>query len=371
MRKHVYLSTTLIVLSSLIASNCGTKAPVAPVPAAPVHNRILGVSPHSNPNYEMMKAGGIGWVRQRFAFPYEDKVGGKLSEKFLSDLEQAKKIRSLGLRIMGGAPGPGVMAYDEKDKKTAWRPRLPAWAGSVDSDTYYQTYEQACEELGRQTKGIVEMWQVANEMDIDVFRGPLSVEQAERFMIAGGQGLKKGNPDAKADINPAGLEVGERLFRDIYSRPDNPFDYAGIDGYFGSWAPGGPQDWIPVIEKIHAITGKPVLINEWGYSSIEGSGKPLHKKIGNPVCEKQKWNNVWGKGHTPEEQAAYVEIALKIFGTYPNVVGCFFYDWGDDAVCYHCGQTNCPAECGWGMTDPQGKPKPAYDVFKRLAPAYF
>ena len=44
---------------------------------------------------------------------------------------------------------------------------------------------------------------------------------------------------------------------------------------------------------------------------------------------------------------------------------------GDDAVCHHCGQTNCPSECGWGMTDPQGKPKPAYDVFKSLAPEYF
>ncbi len=371
MRKHIDLRITLIALSLLILLSCGSKPPVPPAPAMAVSKRILGVSPWSNPNYELMKAGGIGWVRLGFEFPFEDKIGGKLNERFLKDLEEAKKVRGIGLRIMGGTPLAGMMAYDEKDKKTAWRPQIPAWAGSIDSDSYYEAYEKGCEELGRLTKGIVDMWQVSNEMDIDVFRGPLSVEQAERFMTAGARGLKAGNPDAKADINPAGLEVGERFFRDIYSKPDNPFDYAGIDGYFGSWAPGGPQDWVPVIEKIHDITGKPVLINEWGYSSIEGSGIPLKQKVGNPICDGQKWKNVWGKGHTPEEQAAYVQIALKIFGTYPNVVGCFFYDWGDDAVCYHCGQKGCPSECGWGMVDPQGKPKPAYDVFKTLAPEYF
>ena len=371
MRKSIYLRVVLLVLASLILLGCASKPATTPAPAAVVIKRILGVSPWSNPNYEMIKAAGIGWVRLDFEFPFEDKLGGKLSADFLKQLEEAKKVRQTDLRVMGVTPLAGVIAYDEKDKKTAWRPHLPAWAGAITSDSYYDTYQKGCEELGRRTRGIVDMWQVSNEMDIDVFRGPLSLEQAERFLEAGARGVKAGNPEAKTDINPAGLEGGEKLFRDIYSKPDNPFDFAGIDGYFGSWAPGGPQDWVPVIEKIHDLTDKPVLINEWGYSSIEGSGKPLKQRIGNRVCERQKWNNVWGKGHTPEEQAAYVRIALKIFGTYPNVVGCFFYDWGDDAVCYHCGHKGCPSECGWGMVDSQGKPKPAYDVFKNLSPQYF
>jgi hypothetical protein len=372
MRKHIYLRITLLLILSsfLLLSGC-SKPPAAPAPEVAASKRILGVSAWSNPNYEMIKAAGIGWVRLTWEFPFEDRIGGKLSAEFLKKLDEAKKVRQMGLHIMGSSPLAGIMAYDPKDKKTAWRPHVPAWAGPIDSDSYYDTYQKGMEELGRQTQGIVDIWQISNEMDIDVFRGPLSIEQAERFLIAGARGVKAGNPEAKTDINPARLDNGERMLRDLYSMPDCPFDYVGIDGYFGTWQPGGPEEWIPVIEKIHEITGKQVIINEWGYSSLEGSGKPLKQGIGISTCQKQKWDNVWGKGHTPEVQAAYVKIALQIFGTYPNVAGCFFYSWGDDPVCYHCGRKGCPSECGWGLVDSEGKPKPAYDVFKLLAPKFF
>ena len=96
------------------------------------------------------------------AFPFEDRIGGKLSAIFLNDLQEAKKIRQVGLRIMGVTPLAGSMGYDEKAKKPIWFPDIPAWAGSIDSDSYYETYEKGCEELARQTRGIVDMWQVSN-----------------------------------------------------------------------------------------------------------------------------------------------------------------------------------------------------------------
>lgn len=369
MRKRLHLRMAL-VLACVGLSGCGKTFPVQS--AAPASKRILGVSPHSNPNYRMMLEAGIGWVRLGFAFPFEDKIGGKFSPRFLANLEEAKEIRKTGLRIMGITPLAGTIAYRETDKQTAWRTNIPEWAGSIANDSYYEACERACEEIARQTQGIVDMWQVSNEMDIDVFRGPLSLEQAARYLAAGGRGVKKGNPSSKADINSASLSTNARwLFRELYSKPGTPFDYAGIDGYFGSWQPGGPQDWIPVIEEMHQITGKPVLINEWGYSSTQGSGVSLQQKVGNIVCQRQAWNRVWRKEHSLEEQAAYVAIALKIFGTYPNVVGSFFYDWGDDAVCYHCGRRGCPSECGWGLVDIQGNPKPAYNTLKAIAREYF
>jgi hypothetical protein len=360
------------IVSCLALLSCQPRSLEQKAPPAP-EKRVLGVSPWSNPNYELMKQGGITWVRLEFSFPWRDRVGGDLTDKFKEQLETVKKVRATGLRIMGITTLAGVIAFDKSDNKTAWRSYIPAWAGTIESDSYYETYEKACEEIGKQTRGIVELWQVSNEMDIDVFRGPLSIEQAERFLLAGARGVKKGNPESKPGINPASLDskYGEQLFRNLYQRPDCPFDYAGIDGYFGSWHTGGPEDWVPVIDRIHEITGKPVLINEWGYSSMQGSGKALGKKIGNGVCERQSWHNVWKKAHSPEEQAEYVNIALKIFATYPNVMGSFFYDWGDDPACYHCGQKGCPSECGWGMVDSEGKPKPAYHTFKDIAAQYY
>jgi hypothetical protein len=269
------------------------------------------------------------------------------------------------------------MAYDAREKRTVWRSAMPAWAGPIESDSYYETYQKACEELARQTKGIVDMWQIANEMDLGEFSGPLSLQQVERFLLAGARGLKAANPRLKVDTNLGSdgedfINKGEPIYRAICSIPDSPFDYAGYDAYFGSSRPGGPQDWIPVIDDIYAITGKPVLVNEWGYSSVQGSGKPLPPNPGIwYVCQNQAWKLVWRKEHSPEEQAAFVEMGMKVLATYPHVVGAFFFQWGDNDVCFHCGTKGCPMECGWGLVDSQGKPKPAYYAFKAAAHEYW
>jgi len=184
-------------------------------------------------------------------------------------------------------------------------------------------------------------------------------------------GLKAVNPKLMVDINPAGLKNGEQLFRDLYSKPGSPFDYAGIDGYFGSTQSGGPEEWIPLIDRIYEMTSKPVLINEWGYSSLAGSGVPLNRKVGISVCENQAWKLAWRKEHSPEEQAAFVEMGMKIFATYPHVAGAFFFEWNDNPICPHCGTKGCPMECGWGLVDSEGRPKPAFYAFKSAAHEYF
>jgi hypothetical protein len=339
------------------------------------NKRIVGVSPWSNPNYQLMLDAGIEWVRLGVSFPWKDKLHGEYSDKFLEDLDKVKKATEVGLKVMGVTPLAGVMAFDKSDNTTAWRPNVPDWIGPPGSASYYDGYEQACEELARQTGDMVPFWQVSNEMDIDVFRGPLTREYAAGFMLAGARGLRKGNPNTRPGINPAVVSDESRwLYRELYVRPDTPFGYAGIDGYFGSWQPGGPEDWVPWLDEIHTITGQDVLVNEWGYSALGAVGEspkgPLPPGV-NGVCVARAWNNVWGGAHTPAVQADYFRIALKIFATYPHVLGSFIYDWGDDAVCYHCGQTECPSECGWGIVDSQGTPKPAYYAVKEITSAYY
>jgi hypothetical protein len=344
--------------------------------------RIVGVhmSPGLNPDYSLMKAAGIGWVRVSFSFPFKDRLNGEYSDDFLKELANARRLSQLGFRMMGTTPLAGLTGWNEKDQQTAWRSLIPAWAGAPADDSFYETYERACAVIARLTAGMVELWQIGNEMDADGFRGPLTPEQAARFMLVGGRGVIAGNPAARAGFNPASLYnsewsvlSGEWYFRRLYAEKDHPFAYAGIDGYFGSWAEGGPQDWIPRIEEIYRLTGKPVLINEWGYSSLGGLPKPPGRKgvRGSPVCDAQGWHYVWDKEHSPAEQAAYARIGLKIFATYPHVLGGFWYDWQDDPICGHCGRANCPAECGWGLVDGAGQPKPAYHAFKETVEQHY
>jgi hypothetical protein len=117
-----------------------------------------------------------------------------------------------------------------------------------------------------------------------------------------------------------------------------------------------------------------VLINEWGYSSLGGPVKPAITGLApeqTSVCEVGAWHYAWRESHTPAEQTLYVQIALKLFATYPGVLGSFFYDWGDDPTCFHCGRSECPSECGWGLVDSAGKPKPAYDAFKEIIARFY
>ena len=132
------------------------------------------------------------------------------------------------------------------------------------------------------------------------------------------------------------------------------------------------------IVRVHAssgTTGKPVIINEWGYSSLQWGEKltDLERKnfYNQDVCRNKYWDKVWGKGHTPEAQAEYVIRCQEIFAQHPNVIGNFFFRWSDAETCWQCGEPDCPAECAWGCVDTHEHPKPAYWALKEGNQRYF
>jgi hypothetical protein len=189
------------------------------------------------------------------------------------------------------------------------------------------------------------------------------------FLFAGARGVKRGNPNARAGINIGFLtDYSKMQIERLYGVPDTPFDYIGLDGYMGSWQPGGPEDWVTYIDNAVAFAGKPAIINEWGYSSLSrgaAADDPERKKHYNQeVCATMAWSHVWRTAHSLEEQAEYIGAALEIFAAHPQVIGNFFFKWSDDATCWQCGRAGCPAECAWGLVDVNGKPKPAYYAYK-------
>jgi len=339
---------------------------------------IMGICAYtySDPDYVLMKQAGIEWIRVGFTYPFKDQLYGELNPRFLETVEHVKMLSKNGFKIMGVTPLTGSYRFNKILGKSVWHPELPEWAGTYDSDRYYEAYREGCKVMGKQTAGLVQLWQVSNEMDIRIFRGPMAIKQAARFLKEGSLGVKEGNPEAETSINPAGLGTdGRWLFENLYAKSRKIFDYAGIDGYFGSWSPGSPESWPPLLEEIHRITNVPVVIHEWGYSSI---GHVKENPKGSPPegwngwnCYEKAWYNVWKKEHSETEQAEFVKVALGMFAEIPYLLGNFFFRWRDPPTCWQCGQPECPSECGWGLLDVKAQPKLAYYAYKEAMKAAF
>lgn len=345
--------------------------------------KMIGTScMQPNPDYALMREAGIEWVRAGVGFPFENTAMTHRSEKYAQYLEVIRKWRAEGFQVMGITPLYGMMYAQKGSPSLTFRRFLPEWLGSVEEDKFYEAITRAMEYAARELKDDITYYQISNEMDITRFRGEMTMEQAARYMYACAKGIKQGNPDAKVGINTSCMTNPEStyFYKTLYgAESDALFDYAGVDCYFGSHHPGTPYDWAATIGRIYGITRRPVIIAEWGYSSIgayETEGWPAEpNKAPNEdgefwVCARGAWAYAWRGKHNEEIQAEYVTECMKLFAQDERVIGCFVYDWQDDPVCF-CGRSNCPHECGWGMVDQEGKPKPAYYAFKRAVTTYF
>ncbi|HUS92607.1 MAG TPA: hypothetical protein VM389_00585 [Phycisphaerae bacterium] len=328
---------------------------------------VIGTSALPGADVPRIRQAHIGWVRQGFRFPFVDRLGGEISEDYRKARAQAEAWRAAGLKVMGVSPLP-VSSRWEPDAggtlRLKWTPRLPEWCGPLGSEQYVRTYQATCEWLAADLKGIVSMWQIANELDIEMFAGPLTPRQACELIAAGARGLKAADPSLLVGHNPAGAPKAYFLFGRLYGCGDGLLDYCGVDGYYGTWAPGSPGDWAGRIAELHELTGTKVLVNEWGFAS-RGDVAAHGEAPGVANCQLRKWRHTWGPGHTPEGQGAFVREAFDAFRSRRDaLLGVFFYRWEDQARCWQCGSPDCPVETAWGLVDLEGRPKPSFEVFR-------
>jgi hypothetical protein len=214
-------------------------------------------------------------------------------------------------------------------------------------------------------RGMVPAWQIMNELDIAQFAGPLNPRQACDLITVAARGLKSADPSLVVGHNPAGAAEAYFFFGRLFGIPDRVVDYCGIDGYYGSWAEGGPEKWAGRIDELSRLTGAPILVNEWGFASRGGVQTEEERKSGKPSCGFKKWPHTWGDGHTAETQARFAKECYEVFrARKSNLLGAFFYRWEDQESCWQCGSPDCPCETAWGLVDLSGKPKPAYHAFK-------
>jgi hypothetical protein len=338
---------------------------------------IIGTSARPGVDAGLIKAAGIGWVRQNFPFPFKDRLGGELTKEYEDAKKQARARMEQGFKLMGVTPLPGIRTYvpdGQGGMKTVWKDYFPAWMGRPGSDELNNNYSEISSFIAREHKGVVQMWQIANELDIPIFTEPYSLPQACDLILTAAQGLKKADPELIVGTNQTTLDKANYFHGRLFADPKAPLDYCGVDAYFGSWVSGGPESWDPLIADLYMMTGKKVLVNEWGFASQGGYCNTEERAgvVADAYCGLKKWPYTWGKGHSPDSQAAFITAAFGVFNKHRDrMLGQFFYRWEDQEKCWQCGESDCPLETAWGLVEREGKPKPGYHAFKEGVEKYF
>lgn len=338
----------------------------------------------------LMKEAGITLSRTFFTFPFTDESMTETTEDYKKTLACVRLYKENGIDTVAGINTAEQCRADENGTVSFVR-QYPDWMGPYDGDYYYEVLEKVAVRIATDLGDMVTYWQIGNENDSDIFRGNLTHEQNVRYLKSLARGVKKVNPKACCGINLAGVgsasdingdslshsvhPYAEKLINALYNCENSDFDYIGLDGYFGTWTNGAPEDWEAYINRAHEVSGKPVMINEWGYSSLQ-RGKPRpeedqNRHFNTNVCRYKDFDMAgckkWlGEDHSEEMQARYITECLTIFRDNPHCFANLFFQWQDMATCWQCGDDDCPAETAWGIIDKNGRVKPGYEALKKF-----
>ncbi len=320
-------------------------------------------------DYSLMQDAGVAWLRfGDFGFDVAAFLNGESQPEAFRDASQrVRDLKAKGFQLMGLTPGPREM------KAANLEPGGQA---------YYEAYAKISTFFAEEFEGLIEWWQVANELDIWIFRDTLDMDQSVEFLKVGIRAMKAAVPSLKVGINitlfpslpgevdgNTELHEGLVLAKGIYGDDSVPVDYAGFDSYPGSWRKGGPESWHEYLDGFYELTGKPIFVQEFGYASAGGVMTPEEAEKGLYPCEAKKWKFAWRGEHSEAIQAEFLKESFRIFMDKPFVVGAIYYNWKDSAYCWQCKSPDCPAETAWGLLDNEGKPKLSYEALKEFSMA--
>jgi len=352
---------------------------------------------HPSEDYAQFKGAGLEWNRADIPVPFDRE--GNLRQDYIDWKDKMRRYKENGIRIFAVTPYPYQFLEYGVDCRT------PEGEARVCEVARF---------LAKDLQGIAEGFQITNEMGIPHFTNPLTLREAARFIGVQLEAMQPLKGDMLLGYNSAGPQG------DLHAlmRPWLPYcDYVGIDLYIGCFAPIG--NTVSTLEMmlryLWSMTGKPILLCEFGYISGGAPKTPeekratlqrygvsseqeLREKIDlvlenmekiTPTFAAHLKNNASGpaaradfllqidmkqhlyrempkgvvaKGcpHTPEGQASFYRMVLPRLAKLPFLLGAFVYCWQDGERCYICGQNDCPMETRWGLVDLQGKEKPSY-----------
>lgn len=356
---------------------------------------------HADPQYDLLNEAGIKWFRDDIPFPYNQ--DGTISQHYLNWKKESQEFVDNGVKIFGVTPYPDdYIAYglDPRDPESR--------EGIQEIAKFYMN----------DLRGIVGAFQITNEMGIDRFTLPLTLEEASHFIGMQLEAMYPIREDIIIGYNLGGLAIAELPF--LMTDYHKYCDYVGLDMYLGCFEPvlKNANQYITLLNFVRRVTNKPVIMCEFGYI---GYGEPKSEEEKIEILQKYGYNSeeearadidnfinklpedmkeeiiedysdrtpeeradlifngeysnhlycelaegfgLYGFEHSPEGQADFYRYIIPKIMEVDYVIGAFVYCWGDSDSCYVCGQADCPVETGWGLVDGKGEPKPSYYAVK-------
>ncbi len=370
-----------------------------PVAEEKVGEFMKGVC-HAEPQYDLLNDANIGWIRDDIPFAFNK--DGSLSQSYINWKAEMQAYADNGIKVMAITP------YPEDFIDYGLDPRVPENKEAIqDIARFY------LEDL----KGIAGAFQITNEMGIDRFTLPLTLEEAAYFIGIQLEAMYPERGDILIGYNLGGLAILQLpgLMKDYHKY----CDYVGLDMYLGCFEPvlKNPNQYITILNFVRRVTGKPIIMCEFGYiglgepktkeekqAILEGYGFSSEKEAREHIDEfianlpedlanefdkyadqtpefrasqmfDGEYSNhlyrelpegygLYGFPHTHEGQADFFSYVIPKVRELDYVIGMFVYCWQDSGDCYVCGQTDCPVETKWGLVDYEGNPKPSYYAVK-------
>lgn len=352
---------------------------------------------HLDPDYKLIKEANVEWFRDDVPFPYNK--DGSISAHYENWKRESKEYADNGIRIFAVTPYPDdyiEYGLDPRDPKN----------------------REAIQDIARfyveDLKGIVGAFQVTNEMGIDRFTLPLTLDEAAEFIGMQLEAMYPVRGDIIIGYNLGGLSILQLPFK--MADYHQYCDYVGVDMYLGCFESvlKNPDQYITILNFVRKITGKPIILCEFGYIGY-GEPKTAEEKVAilqkygynseeearaniddfisklpedmkeeiiedysdrtpeeradlifngeysnHLYCELAEGVGLYRFTHTPEGQAEFFEYVIPRIRKLDYVIGMCVYCWADSDSCYVCGQSDCPVETGWGLVDGKGNPKPSY-----------
>lgn len=295
---------------------------------------------------------------------------------------------------------------------TPFSPTDPVYKKQIVRDIRY---------LAKDLQGLVSAFQVANEMQVEYFRSPLTEAQSRVYLALQLRALQPVKGSILIGFNLNGFTMVS------YVRRMQPYfrycDYIGLDlylgcfesqfkslamydlvlrflwsfckkpiwlaefGYIGIGQPKSPEEKTQILQSYGVQTQEQAAADIHGFisrlperfrrhllqyveygSDAELAEKLFHTELCNHLYrELPEGVQLRKYRHTPEDQARFLTDVFQRLQRLPFVCGAFVYCYTDSDICYICGQQGCPVETGWGLVDTNGRRKPAWYALRDAA----